>query len=109
MILASKGLKESTTPKLLQTFDPKVKYLVHYRNLKKYLELGMELVKIHCVLRFEQSTWLKSYIEKNTEQRKKAKNDFEKDFFKLLNNSCFGRTPFSNHALVSGIVGAFWR
>ena len=74
------------------TLNDKKNYVVHYRTLKLYLQLGLKLKKIHKVLEFDQKPWMKDYINKNTEMRKNAKNSFEKDFFKLMNNAVYGKT-----------------
>ena len=78
--------------KLIPNLYDKKKYVCHYRNLKLYLEQGLELVEVHRVLAFDQSDYLKKYIDFNTSKRAKCKNDFEKDLYKLFNNSVFGKT-----------------
>ena len=78
--------------KLICHFKPRKNYVVHYRNLRQYLEMGMRLTAVHRGISFYQSSWMEPYIRKNTELRKTAANSFEKDFFKLMNNSVFGKT-----------------
>ena len=86
-------LKPPDSKKLLLTLEDKNDYVVHYENLKFYLKQGMKLKRVtERVLEFEQECWMEPYIRMNTEFRKQAKNDFEKNFYKLINNSVFGKT-----------------
>ena len=78
--------------KLMPNLHDKERYVIHYRNLKLYLELGLVITKLHRGIEFQQSFWLRQYISMNTERRKMARNSFEKDFYKLMNNSIFGKT-----------------
>ena len=78
--------------KLIPNLRDKNNYVVHYKTLMQYLSLGMKLKKIHRGIKFIEDDFLKPYIDKNTNLRAQAKNNFEKDFFKLMNNSVFGKT-----------------
>ena len=76
--------------KLICDWTDKEKYLIHYRMLIFYVRHGMIVEKIHENTSFKQSKWLEKYISFKTQKRNRAKNDFEKDFFKLLVNAAFG-------------------
>ena len=78
--------------KLTANLRDKKNYVVHYRNLKFYIQQGLKLTAIHNVLKFKQKSWVKEYIDYNTSCRSRAKSAFEKDFYKLMNNSAFGKT-----------------
>ena len=78
--------------KLVCNLNNKKNYVVNINVLKQALEHGLKLRKVHRIIKFEQESWLKEYIDVNTELRKKATNDFEKDFLKLMNNAVFGKT-----------------
>ena len=92
LINGSKEPKDEKTKKLILNLNDKNRYVVHIRTLQFYLRHGLKLKKIHRAIKFEQKEILKPYIEFNTEKRKNARNDFEKDIFKLLNNAVFGKT-----------------
>ena len=81
------GVASVSCEKLVPNLMNKTRYVVHYRNLQLYLSLGMKLTKVHKILKFSQCPWMALYITKNTELRKTAKNDFEKDFYKLMSNA----------------------
>ena len=78
--------------KLIPNLRDKTKYVIHYKNLIQCLDMGLKVTRIHRGIRFVESEWMKPYINKNTNLRAKAKNNFEKDFYKLMNNSVFGKT-----------------
>ena len=82
--LKSSGVQ---VPKLVPNLQPKRNYVVHYRTLQLYVELGLKVTAFHRALKFTQSAWMRPYIELNTDLRKRSSSDFEKDFYKLMNNA----------------------
>ena len=84
-------MKIDECKKLVCNLYDKKSYVVHIRLLKQALNHGLTLKKVHGVIQFNLEAWIKPNIDMNTELRKQAKNDFEKDFFKL-NNAVFGKT-----------------
>ena len=68
-------------------------FVIHIKASTQALNHGLILKRVHRVIQFNQEAWLKPYINMNTKKKEKeAKNEFEKDFFKLMNNSVFGKT-----------------
>ena len=90
--LAPELMKVNGVEKLICHFKTRKNYVIHYRTLRQCLELGMKLTAVHRGISYYQSSWMEPYIRKNTELRKCAANSFEKDFFKFMNNSVFGKT-----------------
>lgn len=88
-------------PKLIPNLYDKYYYVIHYVHLKTCIKHGLKLKKIHRVITFRQSAYLKQYIDLNTRLRQKATSTFEQDFFKLLNNSVFGKTLENNEKKVN--------
>ena len=88
----SERMKVDKCNKLVCNLYDKKCYVVHIRSLKQGLNQRLILTKVHRVIQFNQKLWLKLYVDMNTELRKQAKNDFEKDFFKLMNTAVFEKT-----------------
>ena len=85
-------IKIGREEKLAPNLKRKKRCVVHIKALDQALKHVLKLKKVHRVIKFQQSRWMKAYIMLNTRLRKEAKNEFEKDFFKLMNNSVFGKT-----------------
>ena len=88
----SERMETNKCKKLVCNLFNKKKYVAHINTLKQALNHGLKFNKIHRVIDFNQEAWLKLYIDMNTELRKLSRNDFEKDLFKLMINSVFGKT-----------------
>ena len=86
------GIKVGGIKKLIPNLGDKVRYVVHYKNLKNYLSSGMKLVRVHRVLRFKQCNWLKSYVDFNTKKRQESADEFSKGLYKLFNNCIYGKS-----------------
>ena len=91
-IADSYQMKVGDVEKLIPNLGNKTNYVLYYKNLYLYLSLGMKLTKTRRELKLKQSDWMKKYIDFNTEKRTNAANSFEKDFFKLMINSVYGKT-----------------
>ena len=87
----SERMEVNKCKKLVCNLFNKKKYVAQINTLKQALNHGLKLKKIHRVVELNQEAWLKLYIDMNTELRKLVRNDFEKDLFKLMNNSVFGK------------------
>ena len=90
--LAPESKKVNNVDKLIPNLHNKTKYVLHHEVLKFYEKLGLEVTKIHIGIKFEETVWMKPYIMLNTKLRAQASNEFEKEFFKFMNNSVFGKT-----------------
>ena len=102
MPFLSERMVINKTKKLVCNLHNKKNYVAHINILKQALNHGLKLKKVHRVIEFEQEAWLKKYIDFNTDLRAKATNDFEKDFFKFMNNAVFGvKTDKKRNKLVS--------
>ena len=85
-------MKIEKVEKLVTNLHDKTEYVIHIRILNQALNHGLILKKFHKVIKFNQKAWLKPYIDMNSKLRQKAKNNFENDFFKMINNAVFGKT-----------------
>ena len=92
LLFLSERMEINKCKKLVCNLFNKKKYVTHINSLKQALNYGLKLKKIHRVIEFNQDAWLEPYIDMNTELRKVAPNDYEKNFFKLMNNAVFGKT-----------------
>lgn len=90
--LLKAGHTTTSSEKLIGNFYDKKKYIIHVQNLQLFIQLGLKLTKVHRVLSYNHSHWIKPYIDFNTKKRAEAKSDFEKDLYKLVNNALFGKT-----------------
>ena len=92
LLFMCEKMKINGVEKLVPNLNDKKNYVVHIKALNQALKHGLILEKVHLVIEFNQSAWLKPYMDFNTKLRTQGKNNFEKDFFKLINNSVFAKT-----------------
>ena len=92
LLFLPESKKENKVEKLICDMEDKKKYVIHIRALKQALNNGLKFKKVHRIIQFKQKAWLKIYIDMNTELRKNGKNEFEKNFFKLINNFVLEKT-----------------
>ena len=92
LLFLPEKMKINKCPKFVCNVTDKENYSIHIVKLKQALNHDLKLMRVHSVISFRQEAWLKPYIDLNTELRKKAKNEFEKDFYKLKINSIYGKT-----------------
>ena len=85
------NITTGTVKKLVPNLMNKNNYVIHCRNLQQCLELGMKLKKIHRILKFKQSNWIRPYIDFNTQKGAISNNEADQNFFKLMNNSVYGK------------------
>ena len=90
--LAPESIVVNKVEKLIPNLNDKTNYVVHHSMIQQILKRGLILKKIHRGIKYKESKFLSEYIDSNTKSRTAAKSDFEKDFFKLMNNSVFGKT-----------------
>ena len=92
-LLEKQGINyKSSTEKLVPNLYDKEKYVVHYKTLQLYVQLGLKVKKVHRAIRFVEKAWVKPYVDFNVQKRKEAKNSFEQDLFKLMLNSFYGKS-----------------
>lgn len=97
-------INESKVAKLICSLNDKRNYVIHSDTLLYALSKGLKLIKIHRGVQYEEESWLEPYIRKNSKKRSEAKNDFEKDFYKLMNNSCYGMTLLNTRKFSDNVL-----